>query len=292
MLQSDRLCHRCGFNLIGQPVVREDRLGMCVVRCPHCRQVAALDEYPPLGHWLNRWAMLAAALWLLLITAFALGSLLLTGGLTIGFVIESTYRYESRISEAYRDWLEERTPDRADRFFWNDEQFRVFWDEQGPIVLTDPGLSRASIEWEELSLLLIPACIAFLAGCFLSVALLQWSRRRLVLGQWLIVGPLLLAAGAVWLWLARMPFTSAPHVAWVRMYLPVLALVLPSVMLILSIGLVTGRPIARGLVRALLPPRLRGALAILWTAEGRRVPGPPACTLRRLRDDGSGEGKR
>ncbi len=41
-----------------------------------------------------------------------------------------------------------------------------------------------------------------------------------------------------------------------------------------SVGLLIGRSVVRGLVRALLPPRLRSSLALLWTANNLTPPRP------------------
>ncbi len=39
-LVGDRLCIRCGFNLCGQPVLRERHYRMLIARCPECSTVA------------------------------------------------------------------------------------------------------------------------------------------------------------------------------------------------------------------------------------------------------------
>lgn len=44
------------------------------------------------------------------------------------------------------------------------------------------------------------------------------------------------------------------------------------------LGLYTGRGLARGLVRAVLPPRFRPPLSFLWTADELPPPRPPAST--------------
>ena len=54
--------------------------------------------------------------------------------------------------------------------------------------------------------------------------------------------------------------------------LPYEVATLAFALLPLVAGMFLGRPIVRGLVRALLPPRLRGALALLWTVEGLSPP--------------------
>ena len=61
ILVGDRLCTKCGYNLTGQPVLREPHYEMLIVRCPECGAVAALQEYPVLGRWAGRWAALLAA---------------------------------------------------------------------------------------------------------------------------------------------------------------------------------------------------------------------------------------
>ena len=55
---------------------------------------------------------------------------------------------------------------------------------------------------------------------------------------------------------------------------PITAMTLAFAIIPLSIGLALGRPIVRGLIRALLPPRLRSPLALLWTTHGLTPPCP------------------
>ena len=54
--------------------------------------------------------------------------------------------------------------------------------------------------------------------------------------------------------------------------LPALALCMGLCVIPLALGLWLGRPLTRLSVRALLPPRLRWSLALLWTAEGLDPP--------------------
>jgi hypothetical protein len=65
---------------------------------------------------------------------------------------------------------------------------------------------------------------------------------------------------------------SVDQVVYGKLIFPLFAMAMPTAAVLFTIGLVLGRAIARGLVRALLPPRLRGPLAILWTSDGRVVP--------------------
>ena len=110
-LVGDRLCTKCGYNLTGQPVVREPHYGMLIVRCSECATVASVQEYPLLGRWAGRWAMLAAAMWFAASTVF----LFATGGAIFGFsmaIVETASRpLALTIAEHHLAWLKEQDPD-------------------------------------------------------------------------------------------------------------------------------------------------------------------------------------
>ena len=59
-VSGDRFCTRCGYNLVAQPIVREERYEMLIVRCPECGAVAAIEQYPMLERWARRWAALSS----------------------------------------------------------------------------------------------------------------------------------------------------------------------------------------------------------------------------------------
>jgi hypothetical protein len=58
-------------------------------------------------------------------------------------------------------------------------------------------------------------------------------------------------------------------VAWRQIGLPLYTAAVLVIWIALNVGLQLGRPIVRGMIRAFLPPRLRGPFSILWTAEGK-----------------------
>ena len=74
ILTGDRFCTKCGYNLIGQQIVREEYYSMLIVRCPECATVASVQEYPLLGGWAIRWGALLAALWFITLVAWWPGS--------------------------------------------------------------------------------------------------------------------------------------------------------------------------------------------------------------------------
>ena len=85
-IRTDRPCAGCGFNLFGQPIVREGHYGLVSARCPECGRLAALQEYPALGKWADRWAKLLAATWIV--------------ALVFGGMVASRCMVPSRFSQA------------------------------------------------------------------------------------------------------------------------------------------------------------------------------------------------
>ncbi len=73
-----------------------------------------------------------------------------------------------------------------------------------------------------------------------------------------------------WTWV------TALQVAQRQVGLPITLGTVAFALIPLSLGLVVGRPVVRGMIRALLPPRLRSALALLWTTDGLEPPGTAA----------------
>ncbi|MHC4990462.1 MAG: hypothetical protein ACYTGC_05725 [Planctomycetota bacterium] len=283
ILQCDRICSGCGFNLVGREVVREPRYELLVVRCPQCQTVMPVEEHPALGEWADRWRTLAAALWLLLLAAVAIGGVCLVGGLTIGMTIEMSDGYERAVRNEFAGWREGKErfaklgTDELQR-----EAFGLFWADRGSTLQPSTiGSLLRRVNLAEGPLILIPSLFATIAGLFWSVALLQWRRRGLAL-----IAAVAVMAVIALIWLIRLLLTSFPpsseeHVAWTFVYLPMLMMNILIVALVFITALVLGRSIARGLVLGFLPPRFRGALAILWTAEGLPAPPPPRKVLRR-----------
>jgi hypothetical protein len=64
----------------------------------------------------------------------------------------------------------------------------------------------------------------------------------------------------------------AGQVANADLFLRMRFFIIPAAFMVMLIGALTGRPLARLVVRALLPPRARGALAVLWLCDGRPLP--------------------
>ena len=104
----DRLCIRCGYNLIGQSILREPHYNLLIARCPECGAVAGVQEYPLLGPWAHRWGMIIAALWFILIIGFWAGSSGTIMGLSLGVAEESGRNYERYISRLHDESVEQQ----------------------------------------------------------------------------------------------------------------------------------------------------------------------------------------
>src|SRR4051794_38523229 len=71
-LEADTFCQECGYNLHGQPVSQDERLGILLVRCPEC------GKHHPAGYqttassiWTARIATAFLVLWTLIVLAAA-----------------------------------------------------------------------------------------------------------------------------------------------------------------------------------------------------------------------------
>lgn len=270
VVASDRLCTGCGTNLAGRPIVREPRYDLLVASCPSCGRLAPFEVYPPHGVWLARWAKLVAALWVMLLLSMAAGGFAFVTGISIGAAIGIGENYDGRLRSAHNAWIERHGLARGT----DDASFARFIEENGAGL----GPTRADLEPELILILIFPTVGTIFSGIFWSLALLRWSKRQLLLGGGIVIvvaEALLLASYPVMV----LSGVSGPEpTAWFRLWLPTAALYFAYVGTVFLITLVLTRPVARGFVRAFVPPMLRGALSFLWTSEGKV---PPTATRDR-----------
>lgn len=282
----DRLCAGCGFNLTGQPVVREGQYSLLIVRCPECSTVAALQEYPLLGRWAARWAVVLAGVWALTLLGAWVASAGLLYALSNEVALRASERFAERIVAAQRVWLEEEI--RADETkrqtygwllsqpdnYWSNVD-ASWWDQQdAAALLAGAGGWAGAGKWSALWGWVWIVVVSLAMGMFWSVALLHLRGWRLAAAALLIV-----ALGCGFSALGRLEtataygWTGAQWLANSVMGMPFEVMSLGFALAALAGSMLIGRPIVRGLVRAFLPPRLRGGLAGLWVADGLGVPG-------------------
>ncbi len=271
-LVGDRLCTGCGYNLTGQPVVREAHYQMLIVRCPECGTVASVQEYPLLGRWAGRWAMALAAAWLGCALVLFLGTagVLAASAKSVGrsASMPLVTKVNQLQTERYRVAQQSgaANPYGAGSSVAAGEIEAMVADSGGWAKASDWGAMRG---WAWLG------PIVFCIGCLLATFFMHLRAR------WLIVlgfAATLLAATFIAISDANSRATYAAYGGWPyqmaldRIGPPFTYGSLVFAFMCLAAGLRFGRPIARGMIRALLPPRLRSSLALLWLADGLAPP--------------------
>lgn len=92
-LESDRFCDGCGYNLHGQQVWRDERLGIPVCRCPECGRHHAVQQGTTAAVlWLKRLTSVFVIGWVMLLTFVIAGFFFAVYGITIG----ATENYQIR----------------------------------------------------------------------------------------------------------------------------------------------------------------------------------------------------
>jgi hypothetical protein len=289
IVTGDRFCTKCGYNLIGQTIAREEHYGMLIVRCPECATVASVQEYPLLGSWGVRWGVILAALWLILLLGLWPAASGIVCGLCVTVTDEATRSYARHLDQLRQadeaQAANQTAPGQGGQVitmpggrtirFGPTGDFGKWWQQQDrAALLADAGGWRAAIDGEAFLLLIPMGLLVFAAGWVWSVCLLQFKRR------WLIVcaaAIMLLAAVFVSPLVMEWYTLSAAwshYAANQQLGPPLLAICAVFAVMALGLGLWLGRPLTRLGVRLLLPPRLCYSLSFLWTAEGLRPPAP------------------
>ncbi len=307
VIVGDRLCVHCGYNLTGQNIYREPHYDLLIARCPECGAVASVLEYPVLGRWANRWAAVIAALWVLLLIVFWFG----TSGALFGLSMATgangaRNEFRTHIEDSYKQSETEQaaatapntatgavntittatggtvitlppgTPPQVVAFVNRGSRyanFETWWGMQDKAALVQQvGGVRGVLDRRAFFFWIPLTMVAFILGCFWGIALLR--RRRVGLLIWVGV---IMATACVYaiiptlMWLYEEP--SYPWSAAERIVAPpLLALSLAYAAIPLSIGTLVGRPLARRLIRTLLPPKLRNSLSLIWTTDGYDPP--------------------
>ncbi len=241
-LETDLFCHGCGYNLHGQSVYYDERLGFLICRCPECgRFHPAAMGVSVSRPWLARLGVgLVANLVLFYLLVLGLGGLFTGICMYIHLDEYSVRSYSSQIS--------------------------------GPVRTMRPAHNRQTVgsdsfePWESdwMIAVAVVAGLGLFMGAFTSIVawhLNRWERR------WFLLLPVLTAV-AVWLiWQAEYELTLIA--AW---SMRVIALYAVCSMFAMWTGQLIGRPIGRQVVRLLIPPKLRQHVAFLWRCDGLPLP--------------------
>lgn len=274
VLRGDRMCVDCGYNLTGQPVLREPEYGLFIVRCPECSAITSAQEYPLVGRWPGRFTTALALAWLFILVAALAGVVGPTIGLSIGFTLDSTGDYTRFLQQEFSKHVITKHPDADPATLWKlPERFDAWYESQDAgQLLTNAGGWLGAPELDETVGLIVPLFLSFVAGLLLSLAVIhrkRWSIAILVVSFATIA---LTVLTLIWMRLGENPPTAPDGASMLQLGLPMLAVVFILDCCMALIGVFAGRPIGRGAVRALLPPRFRTALSVLWVTDGLEVP--------------------
>lgn len=270
-LEADSFCE-CGYNLHGQVVTRDERLGIAICRCPECGRFHAAGKTTAATQpWLSRLGNLAIALWLLMI----LGTVTL-GGWGLGALTWVP-------AEAFTTMVPVEA--QTGRILTWEEANQTVGGPNGRIRRPEYERKRVPIyrvreiwadrmpesHFDGIAAEFRLICLA-VSGCSAGLGLLAvflWHLRRPRVFFWLLLPVVAGIIGCLIWWTERdkilEPLWELKH-NLIQMGLQVL---------MMAAGLLVGRPVARGLLRVFIPPRVRQHLAFLWWIDGKTVPPIP-----------------
>ncbi|MFT5423633.1 MAG: hypothetical protein ACI89L_001414 [Phycisphaerales bacterium] len=270
-IQADRPCAGCGFNLFGQVITRDEHYHMPIARCPECGQVAALQEYPGLGVWARRWSAMIAAAWLLLVVAYLAFTLVMVS-VPVGTWQDAQYRgLTTSIYEMYTN--DTQGPETADqnRRLWSGlpEEWLEAQDIRQRVAQRGSILSQLDPEYP----MVVASLWLMIYATFLPWPILMTRARRIKVAIYL---GLVLAVGAAFVGVIHhdqaIGDTTASGLALGLAWPVMLGVTYPVLLTAALLAAFTGRPLARALIRATLPPRLRLPFAELWRVDGKQMP--------------------
>lgn len=253
-VQTDTFCAGCGYNLHTQAVLRDERLGILVCRCPECGRFSAAGQTTTAARvWLNRLAGALVAGWIcFVLVLFALCTLFL-GMLAYGHTMEMTDLQQSPHAMAARNRA--TTPTALPMTYRYEYRVRQF-------AANDVD-GRSQMVTNQVILGSIAGGLGLLTGILFASLL------------WHLKGPVRLLAllpAAVGCGFVAFGWNSDPMTAAIRNWgLTQIGLYFLLESVTAGVGLLVGRPIARGLVRLLVPPKPRQHLAFLWITDGKTL---------------------
>lgn len=274
-LVGDRLCATCGYNLTGQAVLREPHYNMLIVRCPECAAVASVQEYPLLGRWANRWAALGAGVWMLIVVGLWIGTGAAIFGFSIGTTETAAWKYSQFISNKYEVWRTQSSGQTQGQvtIVRNVNDWQTWWKQQDRDALfAEAGGWLGAVHWPSLLLWMPYAAVAFTLGCVWAAILIGRNWRGRMVAMLLIMTVALFFSSISYLEWQNDLYGWSWNSGRQELGPTFLGMSLVFGAIVLSAGLLVGRSIIRGLIRLLLPPRMRNSLAMLWTADGLKPP--------------------
>jgi hypothetical protein len=237
LVETDAFCD-CGYNLHGQIVWRDERLGLLVCRCPECAKHSAAGRFTGIhSAWLHRLSLTLILTW----SAFLLGWFLF---LSIMLGVWPSAYVQSGVEMMP---IPNTGPNQT--IYQYDLRSANRWDEENGRTFTATMFGFASLN---------ALIIGITAGSFMWH--LKW-RTYLTL-----ILPLLAVAFVHLIWSTSSVSDQARH--WIHLRIATFAAI-ECAMIVL--GILAGRPVARFVLKMLLPSRLLQHLAFLWYRDGKTL---------------------
>lgn len=286
VIETDTFCEACGFNLMTQPVWRDEALGLLVCRCPECGRHHAAQGKTTIGTaWLHRLGTLGLVAWvglvLLVVTALFFGMI---GNLAAAEELLTWQRTETLDGVAVQQT-------------WDPKTSQPLFIPESEVASPNPGKTipasqvrtvRRFVGWlpggrkrgnygyggapepaQALVVLSIFAAGIVAVGAFLSSVSWHWRGGRR--WAWLVL-PLLS-------YLTVLAVSSQSRNAFNGELSPdrhdvfvVYGAIVAVQLVFLSVGLLFGRMFARAALLLFLPPKARQVFAFLWLCDGRTPP--------------------
>jgi hypothetical protein len=265
-LETDTFCVECGYNLHSQAVVRDERLGIFVCRCPEC------GRFHPAGvgvtatkPWAHRLATALLVFWVLIILFALMWIVIGLGAIQVAAVEDFSYRkmiapdgreviYSSSARPTY-SMVYKGTTQPA-------KTWRMVFTLDPP---DDQRFRRRQQFYETIALAVGAAALGLVSGMLLVCFFWHWRRRRYL---WpMIVLPLGCAAFVCAVFYVNDEYQ--PIVGWaIRTSIGWAMWELSWI----GVGILVGRPIVRRMLRMFIPPKPRQHFAFLWAADGKTMP--------------------
>ena len=281
-IKADRACIKCGFNLYGQEVNKEPHYQLAIAQCPECGTYAALQSYPTMSHWVNRFRMLIASAWVFILVFLFFMQMSIIRSVADDMSRGASGDFAKQIGQEYEAWAKENEAVVGNPFGLSANQYPQWdvipndWAKDHVDTIYNGMDGHAEKIFKEMAVTFIPTSIAmFLFGVIWSNALLGTSSKKAAMV------PVLAGVIAV----VRMYFpdlhwglyTTSAQAAdianeYYSVYLAFFGVLIQLPALILGVFL--GRKVARWILMITLPPRSRVPFSIFWTRDGLELPKP------------------
>jgi hypothetical protein len=240
VLEIDTFCTGCHYNLHGQVVTIDERLGFPICRCPEC------GKFHPAGTGIT-----ASTLWvrrLATILLFTWATMVLAGFVAIAVAFcplqvasSEAFTYGQSLPTAQNKWHY--------------------------IFLMHPWQAQGTPETNGLATMLSISAgslfSGFIAGTLCVTLLWHWPRWRYL---WMLLLP------AIPVTILVMVYRQIPEYVIIRLDCIEHLLSQAGIQSLgILLGVLLGRKVSRFLIRAIIPPKPRQALAFLWSVDGKKL---------------------